>query len=89
VVWNYFGLSGYRPEFTTQIAQALEKYGADRIIISIGLWAKGNRFISPDTLRLAMQSGLQSAIPNLWITPSQYLTDKHWQALTDLWGAQK
>ena len=87
VLWDYFGLSGYQPEYTARIAQSVQKYGADRIILSIGLWANGGNVISPDALRLAMQSGLHSPIPNLWITPSHYLTDKHWQVLTDVWGA--
>jgi len=85
VMWNYFGLSGYPPEYTSRIAQSVQKYGPDRIIISIGMWAK-NGVISPEALRLAMQSGLQSPIPHLWITPSLSLSDKHWQVIRTLWG---
>ena len=89
VLWDYFGLSHYRPDYTAQLAQYMQKYGSDRIIISIGLWTNSNNPISPTALRQAMQSGLQSPLPNLWITPSRYLTDQHWQVLTDLWGTQK
>jgi hypothetical protein len=86
VIWDYFGLSGFRPEYTGEIARFLAKYDPDKIVLSIGLWARGGGFISPDALRRAVQAGLQSTIPNLWITPSQYLSDDHWKALTDIWG---
>ncbi len=89
VIWDYFGISGYRPDYTGVIARYLKKYGPDKIIISVGLWAKGEGTISPDALRQAMQAGLQSDIPNLWITPSLRLNEEHWKALTEVWGAQK
>jgi len=85
VLWNYFGLSGYEPEYTARIAQSVQEYGPDRIIISIGLWAK-NGVISPEALRRAMQSGLQSPVPHLWITPSLSLSDEHWQVIQELWS---
>jgi len=86
VVWDYFGLSGYRPDYTGELGRYLNKYGRDRIIVSVGLWSKGGGVISPDALRQAMQSGLKSEIPNLWITPSLYLSEEHWKALVDVWG---
>lgn len=85
VLWDYFGLSGYEPEYTARIAQSVQKYGPDRIIISIGLWAR-NGVISPEALRRAMLAGLQSPIPNLWITPSLFLSDEHWQVIQELWS---
>ena len=89
VVWAYFGLSSYRPDYTAEIARYLKKYGKERIIISIGLWAKGGGVLSSDALRQAMQSGVKREIPNLWITPSLYLSDEHWKVLTDAWSGQK
>lgn len=86
IVWDYFGLSGYRPDYTTNIAHYLSKYGRDRIIISVGLWARDGGVISPDALRLAMQAAVKSEIPNLWITPSLYLSEEHWRVLEDVWG---
>ena len=86
VVWDYFSLSGYRPDYTAEIAHYLNKYGKERIIVSVGLWAKGGGVISPDALRLAMQAGVKSEVPNLWITPSLYLSEEHWKVLADVWS---
>ncbi len=85
VVWNYYGLSGYDPTYTAKIAQYLSKYGPDRIILSIGLWAKGDGVISAEALQAGMEAALRSAIPNLWITPSHYLTEEHWLVLSQVW----
>ena len=88
VVWDYFNLSGYKPEYTSQIANYLAKFGSDRVILSIGMWAKNGKTISADELRRGMQAAIQSPLPNLWITPSLYLTDAHWQVINDLWSTQ-
>jgi hypothetical protein len=45
--------------------------------------------LSPDALRQAMQSGVKSDIPNLWITPSLLLSEEHWKVLTGVWSGQK
>jgi len=86
IVWDYFSLSGYNPEYTGDIAGYLEKYGPDRVILSVGLWGKNGSIVSPDQLRLAMQAALGSPIPHLWITPSLYLSDQHWQVMKELWS---
>jgi hypothetical protein len=89
VVWDYFGLSGYRPEYTGDIAHYLTKYDSSKVIISVGLWSKGGGVIRPDALRRAMQAALKSEIPNLWITPSHYLSEEHWKVLMQVWGEQQ
>lgn len=86
VVWDYFGLSGYKPEHTTEIAAYLAKYGPDRVIISIGMWSTGGGVIMPGELRRGMLAALQSRIPNLWITPSKDLGNDHWRVLTEVWA---
>ncbi len=85
VIWDYFGLSGYDPEVTREIAHEYgQKYGPDRIIISIGLWKSDNDILSPEDLKQAMQSSIKGGIDNLWITPSHYLSDDHWKALSEV-----
>lgn len=86
VVWNYYGLSGYDPEYTAEIARYLSRYGPERVIISIGLWAEEGGVLSPEALQAGMESALDSEIPNLWITPSHYLTEAHWEVLRRLWA---
>ncbi len=39
--------------------------------------------------QLAMQAGVKSEIPNLWITPSLYLSEEHWKILADVWSRPK
>ncbi len=89
LVWDYFDLNGYPPEYTKDIASYLKKYGPDRIIITIGLWGPNEQIISPAALRRAMQAAVEGGLPNLWITPSRYLSDQHWQVLAEQWGAAR
>lgn len=86
VVWDFYGMSGYSPSYTANIANYLAKYGRERIIISIGLWTASGGVMTPSALQQGMVADLGSAIPNLWITPSRYLTAAHWQVMTDLWN---
>lgn len=85
VIWDYFGLNGYDPEVTREIAHEYgHKYDPSRIIISIGLWKSGNDILSSEDLKQAMQSSIKGGIDNLWITPSHYLNDDHWEALSQV-----
>jgi hypothetical protein len=85
VIWDYFGLNGYDPKFTREIAHEYgQKYDPSRIIISIGLWKSGNDIISSEDLKQAMQSSIKGGIDNLWITPSQNLSGNHWKALSEV-----
>ena len=88
VVWDYFGLSGQRPEKVKEIADFFSQYGSGKTILSFGLWAKNGGTIKANQLRLGVQAGLESKIPHLWITPSHLMNDDHWQVLIDLWGTQ-
>ncbi len=87
VVWNYFGLTGRPPEYTTEVARSLRPLGRDRIILSVGLWPKEGAPVSPEALRIALLRGLSEGILNQWVTPSRFLTQDHWQALAEAWAA--
>jgi hypothetical protein len=89
IIWDYFGLNDYNPEFTEEIARYTRKYGADRVVISVGLWSKDGGVISPDLMRRAMRSSIEGGISNLWITPSNHLSKEHWEALAEVWGQSK
>ncbi len=85
VIWNYFGLKSYDPEVTREIAHEYgQKYDSSRIIISIGLWKSGNDILSSEDLKQAMQYSIKGGIDNFWITPSHYLSDDHWEALSEV-----
>lgn len=79
VLWDYFALNGYTPEYAQEIARVVRPLDPKRVILSVGLWAKNNGTISPDELARALQSARTSGLTNLWVTPSLMLTP-------DLWG---
>ncbi|MGB9754298.1 MAG: hypothetical protein C0183_10250 [Roseiflexus castenholzii] len=85
VLWNYFGLNGTSPEYTRDIAQYVQRYSADRIIISYGLWADRNAVVSATDLQRAMIAGQEGDLPHAWITPIKLMKDEHWQTLTSVW----
>lgn len=86
ILWNYFGLSGYAPEYSEEIAAAVAPYGPERIIISIGLWAEHEATVSPEQMGRALQAIEGSPVPNVWITPSHMLGEKHWEIIEARWG---
>jgi hypothetical protein len=85
VVWGYFGVDHYAPEYLREVAQFLTQFSQNRLILSIGLWNDNGEAISADSLRTAMQSAQAGGIKNIWITPSLLMGDAHWQVLRDFW----
>jgi hypothetical protein len=86
VVWGYYGVDNYPPEYLLKVAQFLTQFPRDELILSIGLWDDNGQAVSPESFRIAMQSVLAGGINNLWITPSLLMNDDNWQALADFWG---
>lgn len=85
VLWNYFGLNGTAPEYTRDIARYVQRYGANRIIISYGLWADRGAVVSAADLQRAMNAGQEGNLPHAWITPIRLMNDDHWRAITSVW----
>jgi len=88
IVWAYYALDGYAPEYLTTVAQFLSSFGPDRVILSLGLWDSTLPQTPPDMLRRAILATQAGGIANLWITPNILMTPQHWQVLSDLWGPQ-
>ncbi len=88
IVWDYFGLSGYPPEYTAEIARTLRKLGPERIVLSVGLWPAQGDPVSPAAMRTALLSGLTQGLGNQWVTPSRLFSDAHWKALADAWAGK-
>jgi hypothetical protein len=86
IVWGYFDLESYEPEFLETVARYLVNYGSDRVILSIGLWNKQNQAISAERLQRGILASQKGGMNNLWITPASLMDDSHWQVLIDLWG---
>ncbi len=85
VLWNYFGLSNASPAYTRDIARYVQRYGAERIIISYGLWADHGAVVDALDLRRAMIAGQKANLPNAWITPASLMEEEHWQVLMSVW----
>jgi hypothetical protein len=85
VVWGYFSLDQFPPEFLLDVAQFLNQFGRDRVILSIGLWGN-SRPVSADELQRGILASQAGGMPNLWITPGSLMTAAHWQVLDQLWG---
>jgi hypothetical protein len=86
VVWGYFGVDHYAPEYLREVAQFLSRYDQNRLILSVGLWSDGGGAVTPESFGTALQSIRAGGIQNLWITPSLLMNDTHWQVLRDFWG---
>jgi hypothetical protein len=86
VVWAYYYLDGYAPEYLTTLAQSLTKYGNSKIIMSIGLWGPNNvNKMSADLLQRGLTASVKGGISNIWITPSIYMSSSLWTVLQKNW----
>jgi len=86
VVWGYYGVDNYPPEYLQEVAHFLTQFHQDKLILSIGLWDDNGQAVSPESFRTAIQSVLAGGIDNIWITPSLLMNDANWQTLADFWG---
>jgi hypothetical protein len=87
IVWGYFALDGFPPEYLRNVAQFLSGFGQDRVILSIGLWGKSDSVVSADELRRAVLASQAGGMSNLWITPGSRMSANHWKVLDELWGS--
>jgi hypothetical protein len=87
VIWNYFALNGFQPEYSQNLAEVFIKKTSGRSILSIGLWAKNDQTITPAQLEAAIIATQKGGVKDIWITPSLMMTDEHWQVLKRLWGS--
>lgn len=87
VIWNYFALNGFQPEYSQNLAEVFLKKTDGRSILSIGLWGKNNQTVSPAQLEAAILATQMGGIQDIWITPSLMMTNEHWQVLKRLWGS--
>jgi hypothetical protein len=89
VVWGYYGVDHYAPNYLEEVARFLTRYSQSRLILSIGLWSDTGGAVSPESFETALQSIRAGGIQNLWVTPSLLMNDTHWQVLGDFWGGHR
>ncbi len=87
VIWNYFALNGYKPEYSQNLAEIFLQKTNGRAILSIGLWGKNDQTITPAELEAAILATQKGGIQDIWITPSLMMSDAHWEVLRRLWGS--
>ena len=81
IIWNYFYLEDAKPT----ISEGLAKYMADNFpsrsyYISIGLWGK-KEHVNAESFAEAVNSTLKGGSTQIWITPNDLITDKHWEKI--------
>ncbi len=81
IIWNYFYLEDAKPT----ISEGLAKYMADNFpsrsyYISIGLWGK-KEHVNAESFAEAVNSTLKGGSTQIWVTPNDLITDKHWEKL--------
>ena len=82
IVWDYFAIEGLPPENSARVAAYFDdEFGADRFVLSIGLWGQRGASVSADELGRALRAARQGGAENLWITPLRQFTPEHWAAL--------
>jgi hypothetical protein len=87
IIWGYFALDQFQPEFLKDVAQFLTQFGQDRVILSIGLWGRSTPVVTADELNRAIIASQAGGITNIWVTPGSLMSASHWMALTQLWGS--
>jgi hypothetical protein len=86
VVWGYYYLENIPPEFLETAAQFLQRYGTQRVIMSIGLWGPNNSTMPSSLLMRGILASEKGGLPNLWITPSVMMDESMWQVLEAAWA---
>src|SRR6266849_2816772 len=86
VVWNYYALEGLPPgasrDLAARLAATLEP---GRWTMSLGLWGRNGKTISPGDLSLALAASIEGGARHIWITPNEQITDAHWNAVLHSW----
>jgi poly-beta-1,6-N-acetyl-D-glucosamine synthase len=86
VVWNYYALEGLPPgasrDLAARLAATLEP---GRWTMSLGLWGRDGKTISPGDLSLALAASIEGGARHIWITPNEQITDAHWNAVLHNW----
>ncbi len=86
VVWNYYALEGLPPTASRDLAARLAAtLDPGRWTMSLGLWGRDGKPISPEDLSAALAASIEGGARHIWITPNEQLTDAHWNAVLRSW----
>jgi len=86
VVWNYFALEGLPPSASRDLAARLSStLMPGRWTLSLGLWGRDGKAISPADLSAALAASIEGGARHIWVTPNDQITDAHWNAVLRRW----
>jgi cellulose synthase/poly-beta-1,6-N-acetylglucosamine synthase-like glycosyltransferase len=84
IVWDYFSTENRSPATSEDVARFfVDRYGADRVIMSFGLWGKDGT-MSPEDLAAAISASQAGGAKKIWLTPNHLVTDAHWNEILAL-----
>jgi len=88
VVWDYFYLDSRSPSSSKELARFFTgRYGAERVVMSIGLWGK-ERPVTANEFGLALRGSLEGGATHVWITPNHMIGSDHWRQLAGIMAMQ-
>ena len=86
VGWNYYALEGLQPSASRDLAARLAAtLEPGRWSLSLGLWGRDGKPISPDDLAAALAASADGGARHIWVTPDDLITDAHWNAILRRW----
>ncbi|HYV65718.1 MAG TPA: glycosyltransferase family 2 protein, partial [Myxococcales bacterium] len=86
VVWDYFALEGLPPAASRDLAARLSStLEPGRWTLSLGLWGRDGKPISPADLSAALAASIEGGARHIWVTPNDQITDAHWSAVLRNW----
>ena len=81
-----FGSDGYSAGYLQTIAQYLQGFASNKVILSVGLRGASGTTVSSTNLKSAIQAAQTGKAGNLQVNPGSLMTSAHWQVLNSLWG---
>jgi cellulose synthase/poly-beta-1,6-N-acetylglucosamine synthase-like glycosyltransferase len=85
IVWNYFYLGNAQPEISRELSEHMVRhFPISSFYISIGLWGT-DEHVDPEAFARAIDSTLKGGATQIWVTPNDLITKKHWNKLLPYW----
>ena len=85
IVWNYYYLENLPPTVSEKLSRHLAAtLPLARFYVSIGLWGQ-KEHVAPESFKVAVESTLRGGASQIWITPNDLVTAKHWDDMLPYW----
>lgn len=89
IVWDYYYLENAPPVISEALSQHLVKnFPISTFYVSIGLWGK-KKPVDAESFAEAVTSTLRGGATQIWVTPNDLISEKHWDKLLPYWREEK